>query len=205
MCKTKEKLIEDGSSEHAGVIDPIADKVSKCIEIISLGNLLSGCFKKTEECRRKAVDSYVLLKVFLAGVLLFSGVCYTKNVLSKTVLLVLSIYLIIETLNSLFRKILYPDSGVQPNYRRASLLLFLNWVEIIFLYAVMYWISGSIVFESDGQTSFDYFYFSFLHTVTMDMDGASLVGSGRCILIAQVVTFVMFLTLFLSHNFGRIK
>jgi hypothetical protein len=184
-------------------IDSVADRISGMLEKLSIGARINNKLISQKNKQAKAIDTYVIAKCIIAAIILFTGISTTDYGLLKIFLIILAIYSIVETMLSLFRKIFYPDGTRNPSHRRASLLLLFNWMEIIIWYAVLYVLSESIAFKEDAGM-FDYFYFSFLHGATMDMDGAVVIGIGRIISICQITTFVVFIALFFSHNFGKI-
>lgn len=185
-------------------IDSAAFNFAKFFEHISIGAAINNRYPNKEDKRVKVIDCYVIGKCILAVVLLFTPISEIENTILRVVLTFAVIYSGAETVLTLFLKILYPEPGNKPSYRRASLLLFINWLDLILLYAILYYFSGSIAFTNHSPVKFDYFYFSFLHGTTMDMNGAYVRDIGRIISIFQVTTFVIFITLFFSHNFGKL-
>ncbi len=185
-------------------IDTTAFSIANFFEHFSIGAAINKHYDGKENNRVKAIDRYVFGKCIFAILILITPVSNTGNPIFKIILTIIVIYLGFETILTLFIKILYPKPGNIPSYRRASLLLFINWLELIFLYAILYYLSSSIEFATHTPEKFDYFYFSFLHSTTMDMNGAYVKEIGRLISIFQITTFVIFITLFFSHNFGKI-
>ena len=183
-------------------IDSFVFAIFCFFEKISIGFRIAHIAK--DDIKSLVIDLYVIFKCFFAMSLLFLSVCMEKNSITTLSLSIASIYMIIETMSALAKKILYPSTTAVPSNRRASLLIIFNWLEVIILFATLYSLSNSVILTTGIPKVFDFFYFSFLSSVTMDMNGATLVGIGKVILICQITTFIIFLTLFFSHNFGRL-
>ncbi|MBO9573562.1 MAG: hypothetical protein J7497_15345 [Chitinophagaceae bacterium] len=185
-------------------IDSFAYYIANALQFISVGAFINKSYESNANKRMIAIDIYVVLKCAIAAILLFTGLGMTDNLWQKIILAAIAIYGVVETLVALFIKIFYPKPAGKISYRRASLLLLINWLEIILWFAILYLVSSSVDFGQVSPQMFDYFYFSFLRGATMDMDNASVQGIGRIISMMQVTAFVIFITLFFSHNFGKL-
>ncbi len=90
-------------------------------------------FRKGAEYQDLAVDFYVLLKVAFPLVLLING--FQNN----PFLICLLVYVLLETILYIPTLIFASDLFSKPrSYKRSMLLLFFNYLEIIFAYAVLY-------------------------------------------------------------------
>ncbi|PRZ23476.1 potassium channel family protein [Flavobacterium granuli] len=156
-------------------------------------------FKKGDEYVDLAVDFYVLLKVFFPLLILINH--WQSNV----VMLGIMIYLMLETILYIPTLIFASDLFAKPrSYKRAMLLLFLNYIEIIFAYAVLY--SCDNYLNKPLEHWFDAIYFS---TVTSSSIGYGdfypATTWGKFLVCTQALLFLFFVILFLNFFSTKIK
>ena len=103
--------------------------------------------------RNVAIEFYVLFKTILPLVFLCSG--FYKHIAAA----IISIYLVAETIFYVSALLFVSDMFVKPrSYRRNMLMLFLNYLEISFSFAVIY--AKFHLLGDNAKTIIDYIYFS---------------------------------------------
>ena len=146
-----------------------------------------------------AVDCYVLFK------LLFPLFLLEFNLQHNKVFLCILIWLLVETILYIPTLIFASDVIARPrSYRRSMLLLFINYVEIIFDFAVLY-ASGNYLNRPLSHW-FDAVYFSFITAATIgygDFFPASM--TARFLVSVQSTLFILFVALFINFFTGKVE
>ena len=151
--------------------------------------------KKGHEYQDLILDLFVLFKVAFPILILVNNGQHNPYILYVLVYFMLETILYIPTL------IFASDSFLRPrSYKRSILLLFLNYMEIVFTYSVLY---------SHGNylnRSFDAIYFS---TITASSVGYGdyypVTSIGKFLVSTQALLSLFFMVLFLNFFSTRIK
>jgi hypothetical protein len=146
-----------------------------------------------------SVDIFVLCKVAFPILILVTGV---QN---NPVIFGILIWLMAETLLYVPMLIFASDSLSRPrSYRRSTLLLFLNYLEITFDFAVMYSIGAS--FNQSFRTWIDPIYFSFITSASIGYgDYYPITLMGKLMVSCHSVVFLIFVVVFLNFFSSKVK
>lgn len=156
-------------------------------------------YLKGYEYRDLALDFYVLLKVsFPLLILIYHWQSYPFVIW-------IMIYVLLETVLYIPTLIFASDMFSKPrSYKRSMLLLFLNYVEIIFSFAVLY--SCGNYLNQPFQHWFDAIYFSTINSASIGYgDFYPVTTIGRVLATAQAFLFLFFVVLFLNFFTTKIK
>jgi Ion channel len=139
-----------------------------------------------------SVDVFVLLKVALPVLILING--YQSN----TVLFSIVVWFLVETLLYVPTLIFASDIFSRPrSYRRSMLLLFFNYLEIVFSFGLVY-AKGNYL-NKPFEHWFDSIYFSFVTSATIGYgDFYPITPMGRFLVSFQSLVFLVFVVLFLN-------
>ena len=145
------------------------------------------------------VDFFVLFKVAYAFVLVFYGLA--SNIFLFSIL----VWFMIETVFYVPTLIFASDSLVRPrSYRRSMLLLFFNYIEIIFDFATIYSIND--FFNKPFHAWYDPIYFSFITSASIGYgDFYPITGGGKLIVSCHSVVFLIFVVVFLNFFSSRME
>ncbi|MFE3872593.1 potassium channel family protein [Flavobacterium sp. ZS1P70] len=156
-------------------------------------------FKRGPEYEDLAVDFYVLLKVTFPLVLLVSGLH------NNPFLVALLVYVLLETILYIPTLIFASDLFSKPrSYKRSMLLLFLNYLEIVFAYAVLY--SCDSYLNKPFSNWFDAVYFSIITSSSIGYgDFYPVTTQGKFLVSTQALLFLFFVVLFLNFFSTKIK
>jgi hypothetical protein len=146
-----------------------------------------------------AVDMFVLFKVAFPVILLSNG--WQHNRLFFGIL----IWFMVETVMYVPTLIFASDSLARPrSYRRSMLLLFFNYLEIIFDFAVIYSIGG--FFNKPFQAWFDPIYFSFITSASIGYgDYFPVTPLGKLVVSGHSVVFLIFVVVFLNFFSSKME
>ena len=138
--------------------------------------------------RNVAIEFYVLLKTLLPVFFLVTGL-YKYHVV-----VFISCYLMSETIVYVASLIFVSDMFVKPrSYRRNILMLFFNYLEISFNFAVIY--AGFNLLNGQNLSGVDYIYFSIVTSSTIgygDLHPVTHLGKGIvCVHAIMVLSFVV--------------
>jgi hypothetical protein len=155
--------------------------------------------KKGIEYQDLAIDSYILLKVTFPIVILMNQ-WYTSQWI-----IVLMTYLFLETIFYIPTLIFASDLFSRPrSYRRSMLLLFFNYLEIVFAYAVFY--SCGNYLNKPFQHWFDAVYFSIITSSSIGYgDFHPVMTMGKFLVSTQALLFLFFIVLFLNFFSTKVK
>ncbi|MBG6111296.1 hypothetical protein H4V97_000402 [Flavobacterium sp. CG_23.5] len=156
-------------------------------------------FKKGIEYEDLAVDFYVLLKVVFPLIILVNGV---EN---NHFLIALLVYVLLETILYIPTLIFASDLFSKPrSYKRSMLLLFFNYMEIVFAYAVLY--SCDSYLNKPFINWFDAVYFSIITSSSIGYgDFYPVTTEGKFLVSTQALLFLFFVVLFLNFFSTKIK
>jgi len=144
------------------------------------------------------VDFFVLSKVIYPFLILYFGLSHQPWVVAVTVWLMIETVLYVPTL------IFASDTLARPrSYRRSMLLLFVNYIEIIFDFAVIY--SSGNFFNKPFHTWFDPIYFSFITSASIGYgDFYPVSPAGKLIVSFHSVIFLIFVVVFLNFFSSKV-
>lgn len=145
------------------------------------------------------VDLYVLFKIGWNLWIVYNG--FQDN----DVLVWITIWLMTETLLHIPTLIFASDIFSRPrSYRRSMLLLFFNYLEVVFGFAVLY--SSGDYIKPAFTHWFDPIYFSFISGATVGFgDYVPINPMGKLLVVLQVVIFIIFAALFLNFFSNKVE
>lgn len=151
------------------------------------------------DAKMLAVELYVIFKTCVPLVFLFSGFYHSG------VLISISVYLLCETLVYITSLIFVSDVYHRPrSIRRSLFLLFFNYMEIAFDFAVIY--SGMHMLNVKSHRVIDHIYFSLITSASIGFgDIHPVTGLGKLVASMQSVIFLIFIVLFLNFFSSKVK
>lgn len=155
--------------------------------------------KKGSEYEDLAVDFYVLLKVALPLTLLINQ--WQTN----PILLGIMVYVMLETVLYIPTLIFASDLFSKPrSYKRSMLLLFFNYLEMIFAFAVLYTCDNYL--NRPFHHWFDAIYFSTVTSSTIGFgDYYPVKTFGKFLVSMQSLLVLLYVVLFLNFFSTKIK
>jgi len=156
-------------------------------------------YLKGYEYRDLALDFYVLLKVTFPLLILIN------HWQSYHYVIWIMIYVLLETVLYIPTLIFASDMFSKPrSYKRSMLLLFLNYIEIIFSFGVLY--SCGNYLNKPFNHWFDAIYFSTINSASIGYgDYFPITTIGKVLATAQAFLFLLFVVLFLNFFTAKIK
>ncbi len=149
--------------------------------------------------RNVATEFYVLLKTLLPLYFIMSGLYHYKATV------IIAMYLLAETVCYVASLIFVADMFLKPrSYRRNILMLFLNYMEISFCFAVIY--AGLHLLGSQAKSDFDYIYFSVVTSTTIGYGDINPINNlGKLFVCVQATMVVAFIVLFLNFFGSKVE
>ncbi len=146
-----------------------------------------------------SVDAFVLLKVIFPLFILLNNLQY------NTFCYFIVLWFLLETLLYVPTLIFASDIFTRPrSYRRSMVLLFFNYMEIVFSFAVVYARVNCLNRPFDHW--FDAVYFSFMTSATVGYgDFFPVTPAGKFLVSAQSVVFFIFVVLFLNFFSNKVE
>jgi len=146
-----------------------------------------------------AVEAYVIFKTILPLVFLLTGI-YTNNFA-----VLIATYLLCETILYVATLIFVSDIFAKPrSYRRSILLLYFNYLEIVFAFAVIY--GGLDLLNDNANSIIDFIYFSFVTSATIGYgDIYPTTDLGKVFVCFQSIVFLIFIVLFLNFFSSKVE
>jgi hypothetical protein len=156
-------------------------------------------YLKGYEYRDLALDFYVLLKVTFPLLILIN------HWHSYHFVIWIMIYVLLETVLYIPTLIFASDMFSKPrSYKRSMLLLFLNYLEIIISFGVLY--SCGDYLNKPFNHWFDAIYFSTINSASIGYgDFYPVTTIGKVLATAQAFLFLFFVVLFLNFFTAKIK
>ena len=156
-------------------------------------------YLKGYEYRDLALDFYVLLKVTFPLLILIN------HWHSYHFVIWIMIYVLLETVLYIPTLIFASDMFSKPrSYKRSMLLLFLNYLEIIISFGVLY--SCGEYLNKPFNHWFDAIYFSTINSASIGYgDFYPVTTIGKVLATAQAFLFLFFVVLFLNFFTAKIK
>ena len=145
------------------------------------------------------LDFYVLLKVSFPIIILINHWQHQGLVIG------IMLYVLLETIFYIPTLIFASDLLSRPrSYKRSMLLLFFNYLEIVFAYAVLY--SNGNYLNKPFQHWFDAVYFSIITSSSIGYgDYYPVTVLGKVLVSTQALLFLFFVVLFLNFFSTKIK
>ncbi len=146
-----------------------------------------------------AVDVYVLFK------LSFPLILVVNDLQHDHILFFILLWLMAETMLYVPTLIFASDVIARPrSYRRSMLLLFINYIEIIFDFGAIY--SHGNYLNKPFLHWFDSIYFSFITSATIGFgDYFPATSAGKFLVSFQSTLFIIFVALFLNFFTGKVE
>jgi hypothetical protein len=154
---------------------------------------------KGYEYRDLALDFYVLLKVTFPLLILIYQWQHNNFIIG------IMLYVLLETVLYIPTLIFASDMFSKPrSYKRSMLLLFLNYMEIILAFGVLY--SCDNYFNKPFGNWFDAVYFSIVTSSSIGYgDYYPITTIGKVLVSVQALLFLFFVVLFLNFFSTKIK
>jgi hypothetical protein len=155
--------------------------------------------KKGYEYQDLAIDVYVLAKV------IFPIFILKFNLQHEPYIIYILIYVLLETVFYIPTLIFASDLFSRPrSYKRSMLLLFFNYIEIVFSFAVLYTIGENM--NKPFEHWFDSIYFSVISSNSIGFgDYYPVTTYGKVLVSLQAMFFLLFVILFLNFFSTKIK
>ncbi|MGV9005042.1 potassium channel family protein [Flavobacterium sp.] len=155
--------------------------------------------KVGHEYQDLAMDIYIVLKVIFPFLILYN---YWQ---STTILIYLMVYLLCETLFYIPTLIFASDLFTRPrSYKRSMLLLFLNYIEIVVAFGVLYTLGNNM--NKPFTHWFDSIYFSLVSSNSIGFgDYFPVTTYGKVLVSFQALFFLSFVILFLNFFSTKVK
>jgi hypothetical protein len=146
-----------------------------------------------------AMDIYILMKTF------FPLVIIINNWQDHKILILLLVYLILETILYIPTLIFASDLFARPrSYKRSMLLLFFNYFEVIISFAVFYTLGNNTNIPFAHWS--DAIYFSLMTSNTIGYgDYFPVTTYGKFLASVQAMFFLSFVVLFLNFFSTKVK
>lgn len=154
---------------------------------------------KGNEYQDLAIDFYILLK------LIFPILILVNDWQNSTLIIWIMIYVLLETILYIPTLIFASDLFSKPrSYKRSMLLLFLNYLEIVFAFGVLY--SCDNYLNKPLTSWFDAVYFSIITSSSIGYgDFYPITTIGKVLVSIQSLLFLFFVVLFLNFFSTKIK
>jgi hypothetical protein len=155
--------------------------------------------RKNYEYQDIAMDSYIILK------LLFPIYILKNNLQDQNILIYIMVYVLLETILYIPTLIFASDMLSRPkSYKRSMLLLFLNYLEIVFAFAVLYTLGDNM--NKPFIHWFDAVYFSIITANSVGYgDFYPVTPYAKALVSIQAMFFLSFVVLFLNFFTAKVK
>jgi hypothetical protein len=143
-------------------------------------------------------DFYVILKLIVSlGLLSIFRI-------STCAVLVISVYIIIETVLYVLKVVFVSSYGNEPiSSKRSLLILVINYFTITLSFAAIYTIPGFIPCIIQPINAV---YFSFVISSTLGLGNYVPIGEkGQIVVISQIITTILFLMVFFTYFLNRLQ
>ena len=194
------KSIWNNDHEDDNGIEKIIRLFLSCSQLLFPGIYIKYlAHKKGPEYQDLALDFYVLAKV------LFPLFILMNNLQHHSFLILILVYVLLETTLYIPTLIFASDLFSKPrSYRRSMLLLFLNYLEIVFSFAVLYSLGNYL--NKPFTHWIDAVYFSTITSSSIGYgDFYPVTIAGKALVIVQALLFLFFVILFLNFFSTKIK
>lgn len=161
------------------------------------------CGRKSLKARKLGVEIYSISKIVLLVALI------GFNLTTWKITLIIAVYFLIDIMHYLVSLVILTDVYTSPiSYARSLIMIFVNYIEIVLEYAIIYLYSYSNygIFEEAGLSKTSIIYFSFVTSATVGY-GDITIGKdlGRIIVITQIFVFIIFIAVFVNYFASHLK
>jgi voltage-gated potassium channel len=194
------KAIWNNTHHNDSGIEKILRLFLAISQFVFPGIYLKELFKKYGGLVQEVVtELFILLKTAFPLFLLMGG--YYHN----AILFVLMIWFMMETFLYIPTLIFASDTFSSPrSYRRSMILLFLNYIEIVFAFAVLY--ARGDYLNKAFEHWYDPVYFSFITSSSIGYgDYFPVKFFGKFLVCLQSMFFLSFIILFINFFSHRVK
>jgi voltage-gated potassium channel len=155
--------------------------------------------RKNYEYQDIAMDFYIIIK------LLFPIYILKNNLQDQNILIYIMVYVLLETVLYIPTLIFASDMLSRPrSYKRSMLLLFLNYLEIVFAFAVLYTLGDNM--NKPFTHWFDAIYFSIITANSVGYgDFYPITPFAKVLVSIQAMFFLSFVVLFLNFFSAKVK
>ena len=155
--------------------------------------------RKNYEYQDIAMDFYIILK------LLFPIYILKNDLQDHNILIYIMVYVLLETVLYIPTLIFASDMLSRPkSYKRSMLLLFLNYLEIVFAFAVLYTLGDNM--NKPFTNWFDAVYFSIITANSVGYgDYYPVTPYAKVLVSIQAMFFLSFVVLFLNFFSAKVK
>lgn len=155
--------------------------------------------RKNYEYQDIAMDFYIILK------LVFPIYILKNNLQDQNILIYIMVYVLLETVLYIPTLIFASDMLSRPrSYKRSMLLLFLNYLEIVFAFAVLYTLGDNM--NKPFTHWFDAIYFSIITANSVGYgDFYPITPFAKVLVSIQAMFFLSFVVLFLNFFSAKVK
>ena len=169
-------------------------------QFLFLGTYIKEVFGKLGRAYADlSIELFVLLKAVLPLIIIYFG--WQDN----TWLFYLVVWFLLETMLYVPTLIFASDLFSKPrSYRRSMLLLFINYLEIVFSFGVIY--ARGNYLNKPFMHWFDAIYFSIVTSVTIGFsDFYPVAPIGKFLVSAQSLFFLLFVVLFINFFSNKVE
>lgn len=155
--------------------------------------------RKNYEYQDIAMDFYIIIK------LVFPIYILKNNLQDQNILIYIMVYVLLETVLYIPTLIFASDMLSRPrSYKRSMLLLFLNYLEIVFAFAVLYTLGDNM--NKPFTHWFDAVYFSIITANSVGYgDFYPITPFAKVLVSIQAMFFLSFVVLFLNFFSAKVK
>jgi hypothetical protein len=155
--------------------------------------------RKNYEYQDIAMDFYIIIK------LLFPIYILKNNLQDQNLIIYIMVYVLLETVLYIPTLIFASDMLSRPrSYKRSMLLLFLNYLEIVFAFAVLYTLGDNM--NKPFTHWFDAIYFSIITANSVGYgDFYPITPFAKVLVSIQAMFFLSFVVLFLNFFSAKVK
>ena len=155
--------------------------------------------RKNYEYQDISMDFYIILK------LLFPIYILKNNLQDQNIIIYIMVYVLLETVLYIPTLIFASDMLSRPkSYKRSMLLLFLNYLEIVFAFAVLYTLGDNM--NKPFTHWFDAIYFSIITANSVGYgDFYPITPFAKVLVSIQAMFFLSFVVLFLNFFSAKVK
>ena len=155
--------------------------------------------RKNYEYQDISMDFYIILK------LVFPIYILKNNLQDQNILIYIMVYVLLETVLYIPTLIFASDMLSRPrSYKRSMLLLFLNYLEIVFAFAVLYTLGDNM--NKPFTHWFDAIYFSIITANSVGYgDFYPITPFAKVLVSIQAMFFLSFVVLFLNFFSAKVK
>jgi len=164
-----------------------------------------GMYVKEISGRRGQTYQDLFVDILVLGKVVFPIVILANGWQNNSFLFGVLIWFMLETVLYVPTLIFASDSLSRPrSYRRSMLLLFFNYMEIIFDFGVIY--AAGNFFNKPFHTWFDPIYFSFITSASIGYgDFYPVTPVGKLVVSCHSVVFLVFVVVFLNFFSSKVE